>query len=98
MSELFTVACERNLMLAPANTAREVLASRQLRAREFFVDVEDPELGVKLPFPGAFAKTSRGGVGMRCRAPRLGEHNAAVYADLGLDAQAQAALAQDGVI
>ena len=98
MSELFAVACERNLMLAPANTAREVLASRQLRAREFFVDVEDPELGVKLPFPGAFAKTSRGGVGMRCRAPRLGEHNAAVYADLGLDAQAQAALAQDGVI
>src|SRR5262249_35462069 len=33
MTELFQAACERNLMLAPANTAREILASEQLAAR-----------------------------------------------------------------
>ena len=36
MAELYEIACESNLMLAPANSPRELLASRQLAAREFF--------------------------------------------------------------
>jgi len=36
MQELYEAACEHRLMLAPANTEREVLASRQLEARRFF--------------------------------------------------------------
>ncbi|MFI5364247.1 MAG: CaiB/BaiF CoA transferase family protein [Candidatus Binatia bacterium] len=95
MSELFAAACARNLMLAPANTAREIVGSRQLAAREFFVDLEHPHLGATIKFPGAFAKTNLGNVGIRRRAPRLGEHNAEVYGALGLDV---AALAKDGVI
>ena len=98
MTELFAAACERNLMLAPANTAREILNSRQLAARDFFVDVEHPQLAVTLTYPGAFAKTSLGGVGVRCAAPRLGQHNAAVYGALGIDATEQAALAEAGII
>jgi benzylsuccinate CoA-transferase BbsE subunit len=98
MSHLFAAACERNLMLAPANTAREVLASRQLQAREFFVDLEHPELGVTLPFPGACARNSSGGAGIRRRAPRLGEHNAEVYGVLGIGAAARTALERAGVI
>jgi crotonobetainyl-CoA:carnitine CoA-transferase CaiB-like acyl-CoA transferase len=95
MSELFAAACERNLMLAPANTAREIRTSRQLAAREFFVEVDDPGRGIKLTYPGAFAKIDIGGIGVRAPAPRLGEHNAAVYDALGLDT---ASLAADGVI
>ncbi len=98
MSALFGAACERNLMLAPANTAREVLASRQLQAREFFVELDHPELRVTLPFPGACARTSSGSVAIRRRAPRLGEHNAEVYSGLGIDATARAILQRDGVI
>jgi benzylsuccinate CoA-transferase BbsE subunit len=98
MQELFAAACARNLMLAPANTAREILASRQLAARDFFVEIAHPEWGVTLSYPGAFAKSSVGGIGVRCRAPRLGEHNAEVYGGLGLDAAAQASLHADGVI
>ncbi len=94
MQELFDAACERGLMLAPANTAREVLASRQLAARDFFVEIDDPALATPLTLPGAFAKSSRGGIGARRRAPRLGEHNPEVYGSLGLDA---AALAADGI-
>src|SRR4030095_12900621 len=41
MTELFRAAVERNLMLAPANTAREIDASEQLAFREFFVEVEN---------------------------------------------------------
>lgn len=95
MSELFTAACERNLMLAPANTAREIRASHQLAARGFFVEIDDPGRGIRLTYPGAFAKIDLGGIGVRGPAPCLGEHNAAVYNALGLDA---AALAAEGVI
>ncbi len=36
MQELYDLACETNLMLAPANSPREILASTQLAARDFF--------------------------------------------------------------
>jgi crotonobetainyl-CoA:carnitine CoA-transferase CaiB-like acyl-CoA transferase len=39
MQELYDVACETNLMLAPANSPREILASKQLAARGFFAEV-----------------------------------------------------------
>ncbi|HUI25181.1 MAG TPA: CoA transferase [Candidatus Kryptonia bacterium] len=91
MRELFATACERNLMLAPAYTARQITASRQLAARDFFVDLAHPELGVTIKFPGAFAKSNRTPIAVRRRAPRLGEHNAEVYGALGLDAAALAA-------
>lgn len=38
MIELYEVACERNLMLAPVNSPREILASAQAKARGVFVD------------------------------------------------------------
>lgn len=98
MAELFAAACDRNLMLAPANTAREILASRQLAAREFFLQLDDPGRGITLTYPGAFAKTNIGGIGVRCPAPQRGEHNVAIYGTLGIDAVQQAKLAADGVI
>ena len=36
MQELYDIACETNLMLAPINSPREILASVQLAARDFF--------------------------------------------------------------
>jgi len=98
MEELFAAACERNLMLAPANTAREVLHSKQLAARDFFVEIDDKGRDLKLTYPDAFAKTNLGGVGVRRPAPRRGEHNQEVYAALGIAASEQAALADAGVI
>ena len=41
MRELYEIACETNLMLAPCNSPREIYASAQLAAREFFVPVGD---------------------------------------------------------
>jgi crotonobetainyl-CoA:carnitine CoA-transferase CaiB-like acyl-CoA transferase len=38
MRELYEVACETNLMLAPANSPRELYESAQLAARDFFRD------------------------------------------------------------
>jgi crotonobetainyl-CoA:carnitine CoA-transferase CaiB-like acyl-CoA transferase len=86
MTELFDAACRRGLMLAPANTAREIVASEQLTARHFFVDVEHPGRG-RLRLPGPFARVTSPdtAIAVRGPAPRLGEHTAEVLAEVGLD-------------
>jgi len=55
MQELYEAACERRLMLAPANTEREVLGSRQLAARQFFSDVVLPGSEAPVAIPSRFA-------------------------------------------
>ena len=97
MGELYGAACERNLMLAPINDAREIAASTQLAAREFFVEVENPGRG-RIRYPGAFARSSATAIGIRCPAPRLGEHTAEVLGELGLGAAEVAQLRAEGVV
>ena len=71
MTELYDAALERGLMLAPANTAREILGSHQYRARELFADVDDPDLG-RIPIPKRFV-VADGVPGATAAAPRIGE-------------------------
>ena len=97
MAELYRAACARNLMLAPVNTAREIVASEQLAARGFIVDVEHPGRG-RLRYPGAFAVTSDASVALRRPAPRLGEHTAEVLAELGLGAEDVERLRAEAVV
>jgi crotonobetainyl-CoA:carnitine CoA-transferase CaiB-like acyl-CoA transferase len=53
MTELYDAALTRGLMLAPANTARGILASRQYASRDLFTTVDDPALG-KIPLVRSF--------------------------------------------
>ena len=41
MRDLYEIACDTNLMLAPANSPPEILASEQLRSRGFFARLGD---------------------------------------------------------
>jgi crotonobetainyl-CoA:carnitine CoA-transferase CaiB-like acyl-CoA transferase len=43
MSELYEIACDTNLMLAPANSPRQLVESKQLAARAFFCALGDIE-------------------------------------------------------
>src|SRR5262249_34490141 len=102
MTELFRAACERNLMLAPANTAREILASDQLAARHFFVDVDHPGRGT-IRLPGPFARTTSDdpdatAIAIRGPAPRLGEHTAEVLAELDVQPRELERLRAAGVV
>jgi benzylsuccinate CoA-transferase BbsE subunit len=95
MRELFDQALARRVLLAPCNDAREILAQPQLRERKLFVTLEYPELGAAIEHPDFFARIEPNPVRIRRRAPRIGEHNAEVYGELGLDV---AALAREGVV
>jgi len=71
MTELYDAALERGLMLAPANTAREIVAGRQAAERGFFTEVDDPELG-RVSIPRRFV-VAEGVPGAGKAAPRVGE-------------------------
>lgn len=76
--ELFALARERNLLIVPVATVADVAASEQLAARDYWVDLEHPELGRTVRYPGAFAKLSATPLQYRRRPPLLGEHNAEI--------------------
>ncbi|MEE3329222.1 MAG: CoA transferase [Myxococcota bacterium] len=96
MGELYDEAVRRRIFLAPCNDAREVSRHPQLRSRDFFVTLDYPELGAQIEHPAFFAKTA--GVAIRCRAPRIGEHNDALYGELGISAAERGELKSRGVI
>jgi crotonobetainyl-CoA:carnitine CoA-transferase CaiB-like acyl-CoA transferase len=73
--ELFELAMERRLLIVPVSTTEDLLASPQLAAREFWQEVEHPDLGRRLTYPGAFARASKTPIGALRPAPRLGQHS-----------------------
>ncbi|MBW2382282.1 MAG: CoA transferase [Deltaproteobacteria bacterium] len=82
MRELYEQALARSILLAPCNNAREILEQPQLRSRDLFVRVEPPGLDAVLEYPGFFARSSRCEIGLRGPAPRPGEHDAELRAEL----------------
>jgi crotonobetainyl-CoA:carnitine CoA-transferase CaiB-like acyl-CoA transferase len=98
MNELYEQALRRRILLAPCNDAREVLEHRQLREREFFVTVEYPELGVSLEHADGFARSSASRIGIRRRAPRIGEHNVEIFDEVGIRRGELERLAAEAVV
>ena len=97
--ELYDAAVQNRILIAPVTTAEQSLQSPQLEAREAFVEIDHPELGGTIKYPGAFVKMSAWSPRIFRRAPHLGEHNVDVYCDeLGLSRLELSALKQAGVV
>lgn len=96
--EIFRAAIERNIMICSLFSMDDLLNDRHLRERKFWIELDHPELGVKLPYPRQFAEMSKESITTRFRSPLIGEHNAEVYTEIGLVGQDLAALEQAGVI
>jgi crotonobetainyl-CoA:carnitine CoA-transferase CaiB-like acyl-CoA transferase len=77
--ELLEGAVRNRVFFYPIFNTADVLQSSQLAAREFWEEVEHPELGTTITYPGAFAKISETPIRISRRAPRIGEHNQEVY-------------------
>lgn len=69
----------RNMLGYPVSTVAEVYEDPQLRARDFWQDLEVSEAGRTVPIPGGFALFDGQRPRVRRPAPRLGEHNAEVW-------------------
>jgi crotonobetainyl-CoA:carnitine CoA-transferase CaiB-like acyl-CoA transferase len=97
-AELFQNALDRGLLVAPVTTIDEVVESKQLASRQYWTTVDHEEIGKAFAYPGPFAKFSEQPIAYKRRSPKVGEHNAEVYAELGLDAQALTELRSRGII
>ena len=96
---IYTEAQRRRLPLAPVNTPGDLVESPQLQARGFFVDVEHPELGTSVRYPGAPYALSATPWRITRRPPLLGEHNEDIYMqELGMSRDELSALHAGGII
>jgi crotonobetainyl-CoA:carnitine CoA-transferase CaiB-like acyl-CoA transferase len=98
-TKLFEEAIKHRAMLFPVDTTADILASAQLAARGYWVEVEHPELGTTITYPGAFVQASETPPRIWRRAPLIGEHNQEVYEkELGLSREKLLILKQAKVI
>ena len=72
--DLMDAALERQLLIAPFLTTGEVVESEQFAAREFWEDIEHPDLGETVRYPGAISRFSATPTAPLGPPPRLGEH------------------------
>lgn len=98
VKELHEGAIERRVMLYPVYTTKDLREDPQLRARDFWEEVEHEEIGESIAYPGSPFLFSGERQKRRLRAPLIGEHNEEVYGELGLTRDELSALAQEGVI
>jgi len=97
--ELCERAARDGIILAPVTTVKDLAESEQLRARQYWIEVNHPELGLTIPYPGAPIKPSALPWRVYRRAPLPGEHNDEIYVEeLGLSREALCALRARRVI
>ena len=97
--ELLEGALKHNVQVYPLSSTEEIVNSPQLAARDFWVDVEHPELGASITYPGPFAKATESPPRIFRRAPLIGEHNQEIYEkELGISKEKLLILKQAKVI
>jgi crotonobetainyl-CoA:carnitine CoA-transferase CaiB-like acyl-CoA transferase len=85
--DLVAAAQRRAAGWAPVFSPREIVDSKQLAAREYWIRVAHEDLGESFIYPGAPFKLEATPWRQRGRAPHVGEHNEQVYRELlGLEA------------
>jgi crotonobetainyl-CoA:carnitine CoA-transferase CaiB-like acyl-CoA transferase len=99
VQELFELGQTIRFPWAPVSSPEDVLQSPQLKARAFFWDVDHPELGTTLKYPGAPYKLCPPFEKKWKRAPLVGEDNVNIYeGELGLSAEGCKRLSSNKVI
>jgi crotonobetainyl-CoA:carnitine CoA-transferase CaiB-like acyl-CoA transferase len=96
--ELFHAGQGQRVPFASVNTMRDVYDDAQLKFRDYFVEVDYPQIG-KLRLPGMPSRYGVDTWAIRTTAPRLGQHNEEVFiTELGLSREELGALKKQQVI
>ena len=97
--ELHREAVKRDMFLLPVNTIQDLVNDEHLHARQFWVNVEHPELGATIAYPGAPFKLTETPWRISRQAPLIGEHNEEIYEkELGMTKQQLYLLKEQGII
>jgi len=83
-TEFFSGVVKRTMLGYPVGDASDSLADPQLQARDFWRSFSPIDGVPPLPFPGGFALFDGERPALRRPAPRVGEHNAEVYAEISV--------------
>ena len=81
--ELYEAATRHNFLLYPSANSADTLANEQLKARDFWRDVEHPALARSVRLPGAIARGDHAVPAQTRPAPTLGQDNNEVFSGLG---------------
>jgi benzylsuccinate CoA-transferase BbsE subunit len=96
--EISQGSVDRRISICPLSSIGDLLNDAQLRARNFWVEIEHPELNTKITYPREFVKSSEKVCDTRLRAPLIGEHNEEIYGEIGLSQRDLVTLKQAGII
>jgi len=88
---------QAQVTFGPINDALQVAQDRHVRERGILVELPDEDLG-RIPMHAVTPRLSRTPGAIRTAAPRIGEHNAMIYGDLGLTRADLSALAAQGTL
>jgi benzylsuccinate CoA-transferase BbsE subunit len=97
--ELEEESIKRGLRISAVNDVRDLFENIQLKFRQYWKDIQHPELETTVPYPGNLFQSNLASTGPRFRAPLIGEHNRLIYeGELGFDGHTMADLEEKGVI
>ena len=92
-------ATSRGIRAGGLAKVSEVIDNPQLKARDFWQEVEHPELNTSIRYPRSLFMCSRAQPFPRRRAPLIGEHNQEIYQqELGLSSEQLSQLKQARII
>lgn len=98
-NQLEREALKRGVRMNAVNDVRDLLENEQLKYRNFWTNLEHPELKRSITYPGQLHQVTEGQAGVRFRAPLIGEHNKQIYVEeLGFSKEKMKQLKQTGVI
>ena len=96
--DFFIGAQEIGIAVGAIYSPEETLEDPHFVARGFPVAVEHEELGRAVTYAGAPYVFGKSPWRISCRAPHLGEHNAEIFGELGIDADELGALGSGGIV
>jgi crotonobetainyl-CoA:carnitine CoA-transferase CaiB-like acyl-CoA transferase len=96
--EVFTMCQAARVPVGPAYSSEDVVSSEHLAIRNYFVEMDHPEIG-RAKYPGAPYRLSLTPWGIERHAPSLGEHNEEILCNrLGYTKEDLVEMKQAGVI
>lgn len=96
-AELLDLFERADVTVGPVADIAQLIDHPYINDRAIIVDVPDAEMG-QIPMHNVIPRMSGTPASLRHPAPELGEHNADVFGELGLDAAALEALMAEGVV